>query len=915
MLSIRGLAFASVSLLSLSAPAFAQVADKTEKGEESIVVVGTLIRGTEVTGSQTLSVDAAEIAEKGAVSTNELLGLVPQISNAFNGRFEVDPRGVGTGLSINRPNLRNLPGANSASGGTALVLVDGFRMAPMGVNQSALDVDVIPSAVIAGLDIVTDGGSSLYGADAVSGVINFRTLRKFEGIKVDLNYGKGDTIKGYSYWDGALTVGKSWATGNAYISAAYSKRESVLNNETTWYDPKTYNAAGVGSFTGTQCDTPQQTVSRWFRFGGGTTQFTNNPAAPGAGTFSLGAGCDALGEGTYSPEVKRYNVYAAVTQEFGENIDLRVTGYWAKRDSLLPIVPRGFTSAGSGVSGGTLVTMFPAAAATTPGTTFQVNEGVGFRFSPNAAYVNVPNTVGFETWGVTPELTVKVGSDWQVKTTAHYGRSDNYQSFPNTNTVLAQCYITGCAASGTTSAIAAGQLNPLNVAAASAAVINDITDFTTAQQTKQSMFVARVVADGPIFPLPGGDAKVAVGLEYQWNKAQSRLNSGRFGAINNAAYQSYSRNSKSAFGELSLPIMPFLDLSASLRYDDYSDFGSTTNPSLGAAFKPTEWLKIYGHWSKSFNAPTAVDGLGIATGRFALNQYVALSTDPTRRPTDPAPVDDALRLGTHAMILDGTKKGTRPQTSKSWAAGFEVTPNRDLNIGAQFYSIDFKDILAAVNPQNLTTYTTNPELYFYNTGPSTFPATYAALLAQLTNASQIAITSDAVALIVDRRTSNIGTAKIEGVDFHIDWRHDYNFGQVSAGISGNKQTKSLTNFGVAVNELPFQPAVTAAFYTGVKVGGFSTRVTVNYTGKFTDPNPNNAGTTGLRVNPFTVINLAMGYEFGEGSGALEGTSLRLGIDNLFEEKPQTTRRGSASIIPYTNWTIGRVFKIGASKKF
>ncbi|MEJ6010018.1 TonB-dependent receptor domain-containing protein [Novosphingobium aquae] len=914
MLSIRGLAFASVSLLSLSAPAFAQDADETEKDEAGIVVVGTLIRGTEVTGSQTLSVDAAEIAEKGAVSTNELLGLVPQISNAFNGRFEVDPRGVGTGLSINRPNLRNLPGANSASGGTALVLVDGFRMAPMGVNQSSIDVDVIPSAVIAGLDIVTDGGSSLYGADAVSGVINFRTLRKFEGIKVDLNYGKGDTIKGYSYWDGALTVGKSWATGNAYISASYAKRESVLNNETTWYDSKIYNAAGVGTFTGTQCDTPQQTVSRWFRFGAGSSQFTNNPAAPGAGTFSLGTGCDALGEATYSPEVKRYNVYAAVTQEFGENIDLRVTGYWAKRDTILPIVPRGFTSAGSGVTGGTLVTMFPAAAATTPGTTFQVNEGVGFRFTPNAAYVNTPNTVGFETWGVTPELTVKMGSDWQVKTTAHYGRSDNYQSFPSTNTVLAQCYITGCAASGTTPAIAAGQLNPLNVAAASAAVITDITDFTSAQQTKQSMFVARVVADGPIFPLPGGDAKVAVGLEYQSNKAQSRLNAGRFGAINNAAYQSYSRNSKSAFGEVSLPVMPFLDLSASLRYDDYSDFGSTTNPSLGAAFKPTEWLKIYGHWSKSFNAPTAVDGLGIATGRFALNQYVAGSSDPTRRPSDPAPAND-LGFGTHAMILDGTKKGTRPQTSESWAVGFEVTPNSGLNIGAQFYSIDFKDILAAVNPQNLTTYTTNPELYYYNTGPTTFPATYAALLAQLTNASQISITSDAVAFVVDRRTSNIGTAKIEGVDFHIDWRHDYDFGQVSAGISGNKQTKALTNFGVAVNELPFQPAITAAFYTGVKVGGFSTRVTVNYTGKFTDPNPNNAGTSGLRVNPFTVINLAMGYEFGEGTGALEGTSLRLGIDNLFEEKPQTTRRGSASFIPYTNWTIGRVFKIGASKKF
>lgn len=79
-----------------------------------------------------------------ASSTNELLGLVPQIANTFNGRFEGDPRGVGAGISITKPNLRNLPGANSTSGGTTLVLMDGFRFAPVGVNQSSIDADIIP---------------------------------------------------------------------------------------------------------------------------------------------------------------------------------------------------------------------------------------------------------------------------------------------------------------------------------------------------------------------------------------------------------------------------------------------------------------------------------------------------------------------------------------------------------------------------------------------------------------------------------------------------------------------------------------------------------------------------------------------------------------------------------------------------
>jgi iron complex outermembrane receptor protein len=430
------------------------------------------------------------------------------------------------------------------------------------------------------------------------------------------------------------------------------------------------------------------------------------------------------------------------------------------------------------------------------------------------------------------------------------------------------------------------------------------------------MFVTRLVADGPIFQLPGGEAKVAVGVEYQRNQAESRLNTGRFGSINALPYLDYSRNSKSAFGELSLPVMEWVDLSASLRIDDYSDFGSTTNPSLGVSLTPTDWLKVYGHWSTSFNAPTAVDGLAIATGRFALNQYLANSSDPSRRPTDPAPVND-LGFGSHAMVLDGTNSGTQPQTSENWAVGFEVTPSNGFNFGGQFYSLKFDDILAAVDPQNLTTYTTNPELYIYNSGPGTFPATYAAILAQLTNGAQLGAQqpSSNIAFIVDRRTSNIGSAKLEGVDFHLNYAQDFDFGQLSAGISGTKATKSQTNFGTFVNQLGLGSAeFTASTNLGFRSGGFSSRMTINYTGKYRDPNSTNTGVIGRVVNPFTVINLAFGYEFGEG-GALGGTSLRLGIDNMFEQKPQVILRSSQNFIAYTGYTMGRVVKLGVSKKF
>lgn len=905
MISYRSLAIASVSLLSLAAsPAFAQDAnaDEAEKTDDGIVVVGTLIRGAQTTGAQTISLSADALQDKAANSTNELLSLVPQISNTFNGRFEGDPRGVGAGISINKPNLRNLPGANASSGGTTLVMMDGFRFAPVGVNQSSVDVDVIPAAVLAGMDVVTDGGSSLYGADAVAGVINFRTMRKFEGIKVDGNYGFGTTLKKFDQWDAQLTVGKSWSTGNAYISGGYASRDGVLNNETTWATGQIYSTSMVPRFTGTQCNSPVGTETRWFRFGAGATQFTNNPAAPGAGTFAVGTACDNVGQAAYLSGQKRYNGFAQITNDFSDSVSLRVTAYYTKRDQTLGVFPRGVTSAGSGItSAAQLTAAYPAALNIAPGSLFTVTEGVGFSLAPNAAYVNTPNKVGFETWGVTPELTVKLGSDWQVRTTAHYGRSFNYQKFPGINTTLAQSYITG------------GQLNPFNAAAASSTVIKDLIDFENAQETKQQLFVARTVADGPLFALPGGDAKVAIGAEYQDNQAKSHLLAGRVDAVKALPWMSNGRHSFSAFGELSLPITSFADISASLRYDDYSDFGSTTNPNIGATIRPADWIKIYGHWNKSFNAPTAVDGLGIAVGRFACGIYT-VGVGSASRPYDPYTPKKDNGQGTCAMISEGVKAGIKPQTAESWAVGFELTPVDGLRIGGEFYSIDFKNILGAVNPQNLNTYITNPELYNY----AITAAQYSAFLAELTNGSALAAQqpSTNVALYVDRRTSNIGIATLEGVDFHLYYDGKLGNGDVSFGVVGTKTTKSIANFGVQTNELGNGgPSFVFTSFLGYKIGGFSTKLTWNYSGMYKDASPNVSGVLGSAINPFSTYNLNLGYEFGESSGALSGTSLRLTVDNLFEKKPQVTPRGSTNILTYANWTLGRVIKMGFSKKF
>ncbi|MFT4025472.1 MAG: TonB-dependent receptor [Novosphingobium sp.] len=898
MRSLGKLAFAGVSLLAISAPAFAQAgdapADEAAAGEDqTITVIGTLIRGTQAVGSQTISVDQAAITEKGAGTTNELLSAIPQLAGSFNGRFEIDPQGFNTGTnSVNKPNLRSLP--SGGSGATTLVLMDGMRLTPVGVNDAAVDVDIIPSNVLAGIDAVTDGGSSLYGADAVGGVLNFRTMRKYEGLKLDFNYGFGTKVTSYHTWDGSIMAGHSWSTGNAYVSVSHYDRSQVLGGDVPWSSGLTYSAANPnGVYASTQCINPVGSTIKYTYYA--PAGVWTDSTQLGGGRTPVGTACDQVASGTYSPETKRTNVFASLTQDFSDSVSLRVTGYWAKRRMYFAHYPVGASTA-------------DAAAPTGTGYAFEqrtVQGGTGFSFGANAAYVNRDNVVGFETWGITPELTVKLGSAWQVRASMHYGRSFNDNRFQAVDTTKVTSYINS------------GQLDPLNVAAASAAVISDITNFETANDTKQAMFLARVVADGPLFSIAAGDVKLAVGAEYQWNQAEVRSQLGTVGSIDSLAYTSKSRNAKSLFAELQIPLFSVLDFSASGRYDSYSDFGSTFNPNLGLTFKPAPWLKIFGHWNTSYNAPTVIDSIGLGSGRLACGIYTVGGTPGTnQRPTDPLGRDNLQ--GTCALILSGGRpEGLKPQTAKTAAIGFDATPLPGLNFGAELYTVSFNNVIGSLNPANTNTYVTNPNLYIYN-GEYT-QAQYEALLTQLGNGTAIATQQSLmsnIALIVDMRTSNLNSAKISGVDFHVNYDMDASFGHLSFGVNGNVPTRALiTNSGATTNEIGhLNPSWTLSNFVGWSKNRWSAKVTVNMSGPFDGASANYLGVyepTGI----FTMTNLFIGYSIKDSSGPLNGTSFRLNIDNLFDAEPQRIKLSSTNFPSYMNWTLGRVIKLGVTKEF
>jgi iron complex outermembrane recepter protein len=209
-------AYTGVSLLCLATPAFAQNApdggaeNPANKGD--IVVTGTLIRGIAPGGSQSIDVSKEKITSIGAANTSDLVAAIPQTGN-FNAFVGV--RGSsGVSLSVNRPVLRYLGFTSSATAST-LLLVDGHRLPGMGITQNSADLDAIPAGAIERVEVVTDGGSSTYGSDAVGGAINFITRKEFDGVEAKAQYGIASDIQQV---DASITAGKKWDGGSIYIS-------------------------------------------------------------------------------------------------------------------------------------------------------------------------------------------------------------------------------------------------------------------------------------------------------------------------------------------------------------------------------------------------------------------------------------------------------------------------------------------------------------------------------------------------------------------------------------------------------------------------------------------------------------------------------------------------------------------------
>ena len=848
---------------------------------DDVVVTGTLLRGVAPTGTNVVGVDRQDVIASGAASSNDLLARIPQISNAFN----TAPQPGGTiALPINRPNIRNL---GASGGSTTLVLLNGNRLVGAGVLQTSPDPSIIPPGMIERVEVIPDGGSSIYGSDAIGGVINFITRKRFDGVEATGRYGVAD---GYDQFDFNLTAGHSWEGGSALISYAYSEHSNILGADRDFFTQD--NSGNGGSdFRSTSCAPGTITTPNPF-----------SPFLPGV-TYALPSRqpgvnrCDEADVIDFYPDEERQSVFGSISQELGGRLLFEATGYYSERDTLR----RGQSTAeGTGLRGsGTITALNPY---------FQpigaeLGHSVSFSYAPAYGDTASSNPSRFTSAGFTPSLTYQLGDDWRLRGSLNWGRSTNLVRTFTPNPIAE-----AAALAGMTSATA---LNPYDVAATNPDVLRGILDYQIYGRSVQEIREVRAVADGKLFSLPAGDVKLAVGAEYHEETIDASQGSGpAAGLVLGSA--SADRDVTSVFAEVLAPLFdsPLLgafDLSASVRYDDYSDVGDTTNPKIGFNYRPTSALTIRGNWGTSFHAPSLADtGNAVDTRAQVINFSPFLPAG--------APITDILLRPT--ILLAGGNPNLKPEEADTWSIGADWRPTgalEGLSGSLTYFNVEFTDAIGLVlgapglftNPGYAAYYTLNPTL------AQAQAATAGMRLDGAVSVASLYAGFFTPAILIDARRNNLGSLEVDGLDFNLQYARPTDFGVWHLGLAGtynlNRDSQAVAGAAI-VDELDNGVSrFSLVGSAGVVVGPLTTELTINHS-----DGADLQGVVGqTKVDSFTTVNLFASYDL-PSDGWLDGTTLTINVDNVFDEDPPYYNNANG----YANGsTLGQLVSVGIRKTF
>lgn len=844
---------------------------------EEVIVTGSSIRGVAPVGSPLSSVTREDIALVPATNATELLRSVPQISN-FNSTG--GSRGADQSAIVDQPAIHGI-GVGNGGGGLTLVLFNGHRLPGAGVNQSAPDPSSIPPSAIERVEVVADGASSVYGSDAVAGVINFITRKNFNGAETGVSYGAAD---GYNSRNVSQLFGKTWDSGSLLLDYEYSGNSHLSGLERGYI---TDNQTGFGGTDNrsTVCAPANVTV-------GGATYALSGTGATAGSTNK----CESNKASDLYPKQHRHQGLVSFTQDINDKLSVYGSELYSRREVYSNIAANGRDNSKRGLA--VTVTQGPAYDYVTKvlgvptgaqSVTYDPSGDFGSTFTNRTQTRTVSGLLGAE---------YKLAGDWVASVEVNHGFERDIVRQYGINQSLVQ------------SAAANGSFNPYGVGpATSAALLRQIGDYESRYSIRQTLLEGLAKVQGTLFTLPAGDVKAAFGVTVRKETFSGTYREGPQAGTPSATPVSVGseRNVKSAYGEVFVPVLgaaqnipgvQAIDLSLSLRYDDFDDVGSTTNPKIGVNWTVFNGFKLRGSYGTSFHAPSLADSTTAIDTRAIRFADFTGSTQP----------------GAYSIVLAGGNS-LKPEEADTYSLGFDFKPDAipGLSTSVGFFKIKYQNVITFPG-FNVVTEPNNPLYSRYRIYNPTAAQVSAAVG---TMRHDGLVYPDVTALptaIYDLRRQNFATQNIEGFDFDIHYRITTDIGALGAGVAGTRLTKfdqTINGDTTSTSRLDTNYAVklTGRGNVSWSQGPYTVVLFGNYTDSYINPN------TGTRIKAFKTVDLHLGYK-PPGEGLLSGVELSLDGSNILDQDPPTFADTNASNIDFTRSNpIGRMWTIGLRKRW
>jgi iron complex outermembrane receptor protein len=947
---------------SATAPAATPTAPEAAPADTSteIVVTGSRIRKSEFNSAAPVQVitaekssmsgmiDAAQILQSSSIASGS-----GQINNTFTGYI------VDGGDGINTLSLRGL-GAQRT-----LVLINGRRMPPAGVGGTVgpVDLNFIPQSMVSRYEILKDGASSIYGSDAVAGVVNIITTKNYDGFHMEASGLKSEKDGADSYTASAM-YGKTFDKGGILISGEYYEQKELTyrdrkglacpqllrtstadGSRADRIDPRTgnykcYNASGV--WGGAVID-PFDPYGYYFYAPGNTSGPLNDYVKyDGTGATSVWEddNPDAALDTTAVSPVKRASLFAQGQwrPDWLNGAELYTELMFGERKSS----QRGWAQ---------LFPYYSGYSSVNPLAINNIGDNGGWYAQPVTIFESDSSQkvdLGRFLGGVRGTL-----SSWNWDTYVSYSKShgtyDNtaiYADRVNWGTGLDQNtfeVVDECGAGAPAGCV------PLNLFTPEAQTTGKLTQaeydyyFTVDHgQTDYTQLTAEATATGDIMQLPAGALAGAFGISFrkdEINDVPGELS--RTGNSYNRTSSGITKGSdqlKEIYGELEVPVIRgkflFEDLTLSLsgRYSDYDSVGSATTYKAGFSWAVDNIFRIRGTAGTSFRAPALYElYLNNQTGYLS-----QLSVDPcinygqigadgeyTHNATIRANcAADGISptysgVGSSAVITTGGGLDLKPETSYATTLGFVLTPP---DTGFKFAMDIWKTKISDQITSN---------------GGAVVGACYGSVQFRSQPGFCDLFTRNPTThsvLTIDGSYRNIPTEETAGIDFTASYEHEFNFGKLSsdAQFSWYKYYKSQQYEGAVIDDYVGKignPSWVGDVQTKFTHKDWQVAWTFNYTGAasnlgwYGETGGNSAGTYTYvaSVPPFVTHDLEVRYR---------GKSFEViaGINNLFDkyapEIGSGLYSGSASRLgnypfssQYLTGIIGRQFYLSVSKDF